>query len=113
MSNLLLKKLIDDSETYSQKFKSTGEKSTGAPKTGMDPKSKKVKKKERSVSEIQKKSSKILGDTFKSTLKKMKVSTNKNLILEKNLDHFTKMQKKGKVAESVVSHLVEKLSKKR
>jgi hypothetical protein len=113
MSQELLKRLVLDSESQSSKY--TQKTNNAKSKTGksiLNDASKKLKKKEKSLKEINKKYSKILGDQFKSLVKKMKVSSDKNLILEKNLQHLSRMQQRGKVAESVISHLVEKVPQK-
>jgi len=111
MSQELLKKLLLDSEAYTTRFKKdllqTGNVSAGK---GVAQKSKKIQKMTK-----QKKTqagNKMIGDKFKSIIKKMKVSTDKNLILEKNLKHLQKLKSKSKVADSVSSYLLEKLAQK-
>lgn len=113
MSQELLKRLVLDSDNHSSKYKQKAHDPTDKKaKMGLIKNSKKLKKKEKSTKEINQKSSKILGEKFKSIIKKMKVSTDKNLILEKNLKHLSKIQERAKVAQSVLSHLIEKLPQK-
>lgn len=116
MSSDLLNRLVLDSDNSSNKYKQSIKEQTrsGLARIQKFEKSKKVKKFERikSMQKVNKKTSKALGDKFKSTFKKMKISTNKNLILEKNINYLNTLKEKSKISDVIANHLLERLSKK-
>ena len=117
MSQELLKKLVSDSENYSSRYKK-GLSNQGSNKLGqIHKKSKKIHKEAKAktlkgTKNANKAGKGVLGDKFKNLVRKMKVSTDRNLILEKNLIHLAKLRKKTKVTGSVSSYLLEKLNQK-
>jgi hypothetical protein len=111
MSSDLLKKILQDSESHTLKFRKAAEPVKPKWKPGVSRKSKNIKKEKPNPQSNSAKISKILGDRFKNTIKKMKVAGDKNIILEKNLKYLDRMRAKSKLADSVASHLLEKLGK--
>jgi len=110
MSQELLKKMMLDSETYTARYKRDLQSQGAKAGKGVAKASKKIQKAPK-----QKKAqagNKMIGDKFKSIIKKMKVSTDKNLILEKNLKHLQKLKQKSQVNANVTNYLMEKLQKK-
>ncbi len=111
MSQELLKKLLVDSEAYSARFKKDLLQTVEVPKgKGAAKQSKKIQK--LTKPKKAQAGNKMIGDKFKSIIKKMKVSTDKNLILEKNLKHLQKLKSKSKVADTVSTYLLDKLAQK-
>jgi hypothetical protein len=108
MSQDLLKKLVSDSETYKSKITKT----TAGGKAGTDSNVLQQSKKIRKEDKQKPAEKRVLGDKFKSIVKKMKVSTDKNLILEKNLKYLQTMKKKTKVSPNVAKYLMERLNTK-
>jgi len=115
MSQELLKAMLKDSEDYCSRFKKElAPEETRAGK-GLHHKSKNIKKEVKVVNKKKngsKKENQVIGDKFKSVIRKMKISTDKNLILEKNIKHLRKITQRAKVNGNVASYLVEMLSKK-
>ena len=99
-----------DSEAHTARFKRDLQGGSTKVRKGVSQASKKIQK----TTKHQKTQAgnKMIGDKFKSIIKKMKVSTDKNLILEKNLKHLQKLKQKSKVNSNVTNYLLEKLNKK-
>jgi len=114
MSHELLKAMVQDSELYCSKYKQELIPEETKAGKGVHQKSKKIKKegKVNKKKNESKRGNQIVGDKFKSVIKKMKVSTDKNLILEKNIQHLKKMTQRSKVSGNVTNYLLEKLGQK-
>ncbi len=113
MSQELLKTLLLDSEAYCTKFKKDLHVDSGKAGKKVHEKSKKIKKEGKTarIKNQNTKKNQIISDRLKNVIKKMKISTDKNLILEKNINHLRKINQRAKVKENVSSFLVEKLGK--
>lgn len=115
MSQELLKKLLTDSENCCNKSKASSnarDQQQGLSKKTLMSQSKRIKKERHQTEKRNKKSKTVLSDKFKSLVKKMRISTDKNLILEKNLKHLSVLKERSKVAKSITNYLTKKMNSK-